>query len=69
MRSVQAADLDAFPAGLPARLEGPNAWYGPEMASRGDWIETLASEELDELAAAARPWLARVERDARALNG
>ena len=35
---------------------------------RGGWIETLSAAELDELAAAAEPWLARVERDARALN-
>ena len=65
---MQGADVGAFPAGLPARFDGPNAWYGPEMASRGDWIETLSGEELDEVATAARPWLARVERDARALN-
>jgi len=57
-----------FPAGLPARLAGPSAWYGPALASRSDWIEPLSPAELDELAAAAAPWLARVERDARALN-
>ena len=66
MRSV---DLDDFPPGLPARLEGPGAWYGPHLAARGGCIETLTSVELDELAAAAEPWRARLERDARALNG
>src|SRR5262245_10530271 len=66
MRSV---DLDEFPAGLPARLEGPAAWYGPHLAARGDWIDRLTSAEQDELAAAAEPWLGRLEQDARAMNG
>jgi hypothetical protein len=57
-----------FPAGLPSRIDGAAAWYGPELAARGGWIEALSAAELDELAAAAKPWLARVERDAHALN-
>jgi len=61
-------DLNDFPAGLDARLEGPGAWYGPALAARGGWIEPLLPAEIDELAAAAAPWLARVEKDARALN-
>jgi len=61
-------DLNDFPAGLDARLEGPGAWYGPALAARGGWIEPLLPAEIDELATAAEPWLARVERDARALN-
>lgn len=61
-------DTDGFPAGLPARLDGADAWYGPALEARNDWIEPLSSAEQDELAAAAEPWLARVERDARALN-
>jgi Taurine catabolism dioxygenase TauD, TfdA family len=60
--------LHDFPAGLAPRLGGPSAWYGPAVAARGGWIEPLLAAELDELAAAAEPWLARVERDARALN-
>ena len=47
----------AFPAGLPARIEGPSAWYGPAMARRTDWIETLSASELAELAVASTPWL------------
>src|SRR5215471_17018108 len=62
------ADLHEFPAGLAPHLEGPGAWYGPALAARGGWIEPLSGAELDELASAAEPWLARVERDARALN-
>ncbi|HSB98680.1 MAG TPA: TauD/TfdA family dioxygenase [Burkholderiaceae bacterium] len=46
-----------FPAGLPARIEGASAWYGPAMAAREDWIETLSPAELDELAHACTPWL------------
>lgn len=61
-------DLDDFPPGLPVRLDGTAAWYGPALAARGGWIETLSAREQGELAAAAAPWLARVERDARALN-
>src|SRR4051812_17707214 len=61
-------ELNGFPAGLPVRFEGASAWYGPEIRARGGWIETLSAAELDELAAAAQPWLVRVERDARAMN-
>ena len=57
-----------FPETLPARIEGPGAWYGPALMAQGGWIATLSEAEVDELAAAARPWLARVERDASALN-
>jgi hypothetical protein len=60
--------MDDFPPGLPTRIDGPGAWYGPALASASDWIETLSGTELDELEAAARPWLARVERDAAAMN-
>src|SRR5262245_28327758 len=49
--------IASFPTGLPARIDGPSAWYGPEMAARSDWIETLSSAELDELGAASAPWL------------
>ena len=60
--------MDNFPAGLPARIEGPGAWYGPALAGKDVWIEPLSSPELDELAAAAEPWLARVEQDPGGLN-
>ena len=60
---------EGFPAGLPPRIDGPGAWYGPALAAQGGWVEPLSQAELCELAAAAKLWLARVERDARALNG
>jgi len=47
----------SFPAGLPTRIEDASAWYGPAMAARSDWIETLSSAELDELAFASEPWM------------
>ena len=47
----------SFPPGLPARVEDATAWYGPAMTARSDWIETLSSAELDELAAASEPWM------------
>src|SRR5882672_2487629 len=46
-----------FPPGLPARVEDASAWYGPAMAARSDWIETLSLAELDELATASEPWM------------
>ena len=61
-------EIGAFPAGIPTRFSGPDAWYGPELAARSDWIEPLSHAEQDELAATAKPWLKRVEADARALN-
>jgi len=65
---VPAAQDDDFPAGLPRRLDGPEAWYGPALATQSDWIEPLSPAELDELAAAASRWLPRVEQNPRALN-
>ena len=61
-------DSGAFPAGLPARIEGADAWYGPALAAQGGWIEPLSPAECEELATAAAPWLARVQTDPRALN-
>lgn len=39
----------------PAPIDGPAAWYGPAMAARDDWLETLSAPEIDELARAVRP--------------
>ena len=61
-------DARGFPPGLPARLEGPDAWHGPAVMARGGWIETFSPAEVDELEAAAGPWLERAGRDVRALN-
>ncbi len=39
---------------LPPEIVGPSAWYGPAMARRTDWIETLNEVEIAELEAATR---------------
>ena len=52
-----AAPRPRFPPGLPERITDASAWLGPAMAARGDWIEPLDATALDELAAAAEPWL------------
>lgn len=38
---------------LPPHQATPAAWYGPDMAARGDWIESLAPAELAELETAS----------------
>lgn len=49
--------VPAFPPGLPERIDDASAWYGPDMAARTDWIESLSPAEVDELAAASEPWM------------
>jgi len=46
-----------FPPSLPARIEHPCAWFGPEMTARSDWIEPLDPAQLDELAQASEAWM------------
>jgi Taurine catabolism dioxygenase TauD, TfdA family len=38
---------------LPPEIEGPSAWYGPDLAARDDWIERLTESEISEVDAAA----------------
>jgi hypothetical protein len=38
---------------LPREIRGPSAWYGPDLAARGDWIEELTETEILEIDAAA----------------
>jgi hypothetical protein len=37
---------------LPPQIEEPSAWYGPELAARGDWVERLSDAEVAEIEAA-----------------
>ena len=30
-------------------IEGPSAWYGPDMAAKGDWSRLFSDVELAEL--------------------
>ena len=46
-------------AALPPPVEGPSAWYGPAMAASEAWLYHLSPAEIDEIAAAARPLVAR----------
>lgn len=39
---------------LPPAIGDASAWYGPEVASRSDWIEELSPEELSEIERASR---------------
>jgi len=52
---------------LPAKTCGPAAWYGPEMARRSDWIESLSADELAEIADACRP-LTETQSDLESLD-
>lgn len=50
--SGQTAPIQ-FPGDLP-KFDNAQAWYGPDMASRSDWIHRLTDAELAELDAAVR---------------
>jgi Taurine catabolism dioxygenase TauD, TfdA family len=43
---------------LPPEVNGPSAWYGPEMASDSAWIEHLSSTEIDEVERATQRFAA-----------
>jgi len=43
-------DLDR----IPERIDGAAAWYGPALARRRDWIETLSAAEVAEVDDASR---------------
>jgi hypothetical protein len=47
---------------LPQQIEGPSAWYGPDLAVRADWIENLTEIEILEIDVAAER-LANAEVD------
>src|SRR5437016_5793965 len=42
---------------IPPALDCPSAWYGPHMAGRSDWIESLSPVELAEIESASRQLL------------
>jgi hypothetical protein len=52
---------------LPPPISGPSAWYGPDMASRAEWIEPLSPPEVAEIARACHP-LAQAEIDWQTLR-
>jgi hypothetical protein len=50
---MKAIDLLTTETGLPPEIHDRSAWYGPELAGRGDWIERLSDAEVDEVRNAA----------------
>src|SRR5262245_65538616 len=44
---------------LPPEQTGPAAWYGPEIARRGDWLMPLAPAEIAEIEAATEVLVSR----------
>ena len=42
---------------LPPAINGPSAWFGPDMASRNDWVYPLSPSEIEEIRRAATPWM------------
>jgi hypothetical protein len=47
---------------VPPPISGPSAWYGPDMANRSEWVESLSPAELAEIESASRR-LALTEAD------
>jgi hypothetical protein len=39
---------------LPAEVAGPSAWYGPQVASRADWVHPVGGGEIAEIDRAVR---------------
>ena len=39
---------------LPPEIEGPSAWYGPDLTRRQDWLENLSTAEVAEVECAVK---------------
>lgn len=39
---------------LPPEIDGPSAWYGPDLARHPDWIEYLSTTEIGEIESAVK---------------
>ncbi len=52
---------------LPLAIDGPSAWYGPNVADRAEWIEVLSPTELAEIEIAGQR-LAQTEVDWQTLS-
>lgn len=62
MASVREQEFSMQVADLPPAIEGPSAWYGPDMAARTDWIYRLTNDDIAEIEGAMQP-LADAETD------
>jgi Taurine catabolism dioxygenase TauD, TfdA family len=49
-KNLATISLDEFPQ----VIRGPSAWYGPDLAARGDWLEHLSDTEIAEIDSAAK---------------
>jgi hypothetical protein len=52
--SAQQDDCEKAMFELPPAIDGPSAWYGPDVSRQSDWIETLTADEVAEVESAAR---------------
>ena len=52
--------------GLPPEIEGPSAWYGPDLDRRRDWIAHLSSTEIAEVEKASNK-IATEQADIRSI--
>jgi hypothetical protein len=56
-------DLSEFPP----EIQGPSAWYGPELDVHRDWIENLSDAEIEEIEGAIQDTIDRLESPERQL--
>lgn len=59
MASVREQEFGMTVADLPAAVEGPSAWYGPDMTASTEWIYQLTSDDIAEVERATAPLVAR----------
>ncbi len=50
MKSKMSSSLHS----LPPEIQGPSFWYGPDLATRRDWIEILSEVEISEIETATK---------------
>jgi hypothetical protein len=53
----------------PPEIQGPSAWYGPDLAVQRAWIEALTDAEIDEIERVIRSTIQRLEDPERELVG
>jgi hypothetical protein len=52
---------------FPPEIQGPSAWYGPELLAHRDWIEVLSDAEIAEIERAVQCTLQRLDNPEREL--
>ena len=51
----------------PPEIQGPSAWYGPQLDARRDWIEALSDAEVAEIERATQLTIDRLRDPEREL--